>query len=147
MPSLLKFSKKMPVVARRVTSNLAKKKKRIALSVHEAVAEGTPVDKGVARSNWQVEIGHSSNTFLPAYSPGRHLGRGEKSNLAGAKTQARIALAKPVSPGLPIHITNNTPYIRLLNDKGTSAQSASFFVQTAIMKALATTKGIRVLRK
>lgn len=109
--------------------------RRVMLSIDQQLVTATPVDTGFARSNWRASIGGPvTGTILP-YSPGRGLGRGEQTNAAVAMAQAR-AIAAGSTPGQDLFITNNTPYLGLL-DSGSSAQAAAGFVRRAISSGIA----------
>ena len=92
---------------------------------------GTPVDTGWARANWVPSVGRAFTGLS-----GRRPRRGERSR-AGMKATnalARIAASYRIEQG-PVFVTNNVPYINLLND-GSSQQAPSAFVQRAISKAV-----------
>ena len=107
----------------------------------------TPVDRGVARSNWQVESGPSKVTPRPAYAPGRHLGIGETRNAAAAIAAAYAKIDQAPSAsflrgfvnagiteaagGVSFHVSNPMSYINPL-DEGHSRQQAAGFVRRAI---------------
>lgn len=107
----------------------------------------TPVDEGVARSNWQVESGAGRTSVRPAYYPGKHLGIAETRNAAaaiaaaftkidGAPTagQLRHFLAAGIAEaagGVNFYVSNPTSYIQAL-DEGHSRQQAAGFVRRAI---------------
>lgn len=96
---------------------------------------GTPVDTGWARANWVPSIG----TPFEGLS-GQRPRRGEQSR-AGALAMnalARVALQYRIEQG-PIWISNNVPYIGLLNN-GTSKQAPEAFVQRAIEKGIRETE-------
>ena len=110
----------------------------------------TPVDEGVARSNWQVESGPSKVSRRPAYAPGRHLGISETRNAAAAIAAAfaKIDRAPTIyqldnffeagimeaAGGVTFHVSNPVPWINPL-DEGHSRQQAAGFVQRAIQAA------------
>lgn len=112
----------------------------------------TPVDRGVARSNWQVATGGDRASVRPAFSSGRHLGIGETRNAAAAiaDAYARIDRAPSagflqafVDAGVPeaaggtsFSVSNPVYYIEAL-DQGHSRQQAAGFVRRAIALASA----------
>jgi hypothetical protein len=110
----------------------------------------TPVDEGVARSNWQVESGPTPVRKRPAFAPGRHLGLSETRNAAAAMAAAfaKIDRAPTVfqldnffeaglmeaAGGVTFHVSNPVGYINPL-DEGHSRQQPAGFVARAIMVA------------
>ena len=97
------------------------------------MAGGTPVDKGVARSNYRVSKGSRTFAIIPAYSPGKDLGIGEQANLRAVLAQGRAALSD-LKPGQAAFITNNVPYIEQLNN-GSSKQSPGGFLEAGAAAA------------
>lgn len=83
---------------------------------------GTPVDTGHARSNWIATTGAPFSGVA-----------GSKQAVTTAPQDAALAtlILYDLDDG-PIYITNNVPYIRKLNDEGTSRQSPRYFVQQAV---------------
>lgn len=110
----------------------------------------TPVDEGVARSNWQVESGPSGVSQLPAYSPGSHLGISETRNAAAAIAAAYAKIdgapsagflrgflnagVAEAAGGVTFHVSNPVPWINPL-DEGHSRQQPAGFVKRAIEAA------------
>ncbi len=104
-----------------------------------SLVNGTPVDKGVARSNWRVGVGSPTRSVISAYSPGRHLGIGERANASAAIAagNAKIDSARPGQGrrfGTSIYINNNVSYIYKLNT-GSSKQSSPGFIEAALLEA------------
>jgi len=85
-------------------------------------AGGTPVKTGHARANWILHVG----------SPFGGEVDGDAAAAAGYADVASYELADGA-----IHLTNNTPYILLLN-AGWSKQAAALFIEAAIDRAVAT---------
>lgn len=98
------------------------------------VASETPVDKGVARSNWIASKNERVEEVIPAYVPGEHLGIHEGANLQAAHEQhKKIAEGFDVSNGdESLHITNSTDYIDTLNSTDYSAQADPGFFERAL---------------
>ena len=90
--------------------------KRAAGAGLRSAVLNTPVDKGVARSNWRVGLGAPTRSVIEAYSPypkgskGNGQGKSETANASAAISAglARIAV-KP--KGAPIFLNNNVAYI------------------------------------
>lgn len=116
----------------------------------KVLVKSTPVDKGVARSNWRVGIGAQPSAFIEAYAPGKNLGIGERANASAAIAAgfARINTVKGVSGaggGLKtaVYIGNNTPYIEKLNS-GSSKQAPAGFIEMALSEVNSVIKNFRV---
>jgi hypothetical protein len=115
-----------------------------------SLIRSTPVDEGVARSNWQVATGASRAKVRPAFSPGKRLGLGETRNAAAAIADAfaRIDRAPTVgflqaflnagvaeaAGGTSFYVSNPVYYIEAL-DQGHSKQQAAGWVRRAIDQA------------
>lgn len=114
-------------------------------TVARSVIGGTPADTGRARSNWSAQMDEAARGLIPAYVPGR-AGSTAQEN-ARAATQAAVAKIAhfDIDTHKSIHITNNLPYIRSLND-GHSKQAPAGFVQMAALAGLAKVRGIRMLK-
>jgi hypothetical protein len=102
------------IFSRRVTDMV----KIAAIEFYRQVQISTPVDTGRARSNWFITINAPSD----AVNPEGHYGMGN------------IAVNMPQGLNITItdtiFITNNTPYIKALNN-GHSRQAPRRFVQLA----------------
>lgn len=138
------FSRRMDFRARELGRDVDRVVRSVALAADQAVVFATPVDKGVARSNWRVSVGTPSVGTIGAYSPGDGLGIGEAANAQAAIAQALAAIAAR-RPGQSIFIVNNLPYIQRLND-GSSAQAPAGFVEAAVAEASSVVARARLLR-
>lgn len=85
---------------------------------------GTPVDTGHARANWIASIG-SPNTV-----------EAQDGSLAAAGNA--LVAAYKLNQG-KLYLSNVVPYIRQLNN-GSSTQAPALFVESCVMRALATVK-------
>ena len=115
-----------------------------------SLIRSTPVDRGVARSNWQVRTGASGVSVQPAFAPGRKLGISETRNAAAAiaRAYAQIDRAPTASflqaflkagvseaaGGVSFYVSNPVHYIEAL-DRGHSRQQAAGFVRRAMDQA------------
>lgn len=108
-----------------VGNDLAKK---VALAIVRELVISTPVDTSKALSNWQVSLNTRPAGSLPPYAYGN---RGSTQEIS-AVDAIRVAelILKNKKPGDVIHITNNLPYIRRLNE-GSSTQAPAGFVERA----------------
>lgn len=100
----------------------------VALEVHAELVEGTPVDLGWARANWVPGVGG------PGASSSAGKGSVSSAQAAQAAGVARVAGYR-LGQGA-IHVTNNVPYIEVLNG-GHSMQAPAGFVSMRIEAGLA----------
>jgi len=92
---------------------------------------GTPVDTGWARANWIASIGTPVTTTAGTRADAE-AGKIDKS----AAEQGLVNILAYTSPKIGnVYISNNVPYIELLN-AGTSKQAPPMFVEMAIQKAI-----------
>lgn len=108
--------------------------KKITLDLTANLIDTTPVDTGWARANWVPRIGETFIDDAPpdteddqlAALPGR-----QAEQQAGV---AAVAASYTLGQG-PVFVSNNVPYIQVLND-GHSQQAPAGFVEAAIEKAV-----------
>lgn len=99
----------------------------ITLEIHAVLTEDTPLDTGWARANWVPAVGR----------PGASSSE-QEGNTAGAQAKAMAGLASVAGYKIrrgKIHVTNNVPYIQVLNS-GSSQQAPADFVPRAIEKGV-----------
>lgn len=117
--------------------------KAASSAVLRNLADRTPVDEGIAVSNWQVGLGSAPSGEIAAYSPG------SKGSTASANRSAMLSagLAKIASyqsgSGQAIHIVNNAKHIGELN-RGHSQQAPADFIQTAVLAGRRAVQNLRV---
>lgn len=148
MSDLKSFGRRMRVVGQGVADNADALVRRVAVAVDAAVVQGTPVDTGRARSNWQAELDK------PAEGTVGTLGGVRKGfeGTGGAVAARSIAAAKAViaqydgDTNKEIHLTNNLPYIGRLND-GWSAQAPAGFVEDAVLAGAKQVKAAKLITK
>ena len=127
MATIAQFSQNIRKRGTEVENAGARLVRRTARAVLKKLVYGTPVDKGVARSNWRVSIGAQTYAKIPAYAPGRHLGIAERAN-ANATIEVGFRKIDELRPGRgnplgsSLYITNNAPYIERL-EAGYSPQN------------------------
>lgn len=148
MASLFQFSKNMFRRGRQLENASTGITRAAAKAALVAVVWGTPADKGVARSNWRIGLGAPPTAVIPAYSPGKKLGKGETANASAAIAAGRARLNLALGSGggglkKAVYLVNNVPYIDKLND-GSSAQASEGFIETAILAATGAIRGFRV---
>lgn len=149
MPTVYPFSA-MPAVlnatAGRVQRNATRIVQKVASTAHRELVLATPVDTGKARSNWIVAVDGPFNAVIPPYAPGRFLGRGERANANAAIAQGKGPIGRfDARVNRSVHISNNTPYIGVLNTRVHSLQTAPGFVERSLLVAAASIQGIKIL--
>ena len=102
----------------------------VGLDFMRRVVLATPRDKGHAQANWVVGM----NTR----DPRQYKTRTNASN--AIRRGGTIIKSLTYSAGMTIHISNNLPYIRKLND-GHSQQAPKLFAETAARGAGINLKG------
>ena len=151
MATLIQFSRNIRKRGRQVVNSGSRVVRGAAKVSLKALVRGTPVDKGVARSNWRVGIGAPTIGVIKAYAPGRHLGIDETANARAtiAAGNARINAVRGVSGvGLKtaIYISNAVPYLNKLN-RDHSPQASSGWIEVAIFEAQLFIRGFRVFER
>lgn len=107
---------------------------KMASMILQSVVIATPVDTGHARANWQVGIDGE---------PSEELAQEDKTGQA--TISAGNAVLQTKQPGQTIHIANNVPYIKRLNE-GWSAQAPSGYIEKAINTALQAFRGWKIVK-
>ena len=144
MAGLNDFAKRIDRIAVQVEGNVERAVKECANAVVRNVISNTPVDTGRARSNWTAQMDEAFAGLFPATMPG------EKGSTADANAVAAIEAAEQVietfdiAKNGSIHIANNLPYIRALND-GHSKHAPADFVRLAVLDGLATVRGATIV--
>lgn len=110
----------------------------ISAAIHEECVLATPVDTGKARSNWVVTLGTPFIGELNPYSPGSHLGIGERANAEAAIQQGRNILGarQPSEGEAPVFITNNVDYLDKIRSPQIAFQPMSSVIETAILSGI-----------
>lgn len=108
----------------------------MALRSLELVTQNTPTDTGHAKSNWVLSVG----------APYLRID-GSKEAVSTSAQAAGISRIKRYRIGEgAIFLTNNVPYIVLLN-LGSSTQAPAEFVERSLEQAVAEERAIRDLEK
>lgn len=124
----------MPQVMSRCAEKIVRNVEALHKEAHieglRATVEKTPVDTGLARSNWISTINAPAPFTLPTpYAPGSRLGVGEGGNRAGAILQGVRLMAHFKMPQMTkTFITNSISYIVPINFRS----SSPFFFQAGI---------------
>lgn len=145
--TLTALSKELRELAAALPERVNVVKQKTARAINNSLLANTPVDTGLAVSNWQVQLDNPATEPRAAFVP---TAEGFMKGPAGGKAwthradtettrQANIGPAQAAAeqvitksqPGQVIHITNTLPYIQAL-DEGHSAQ-AELFVDKALI--------------
>lgn len=140
------FAKRIDRIAVRVEGNVERAVKDCAGAVLRSVVENTPVDTGMARSNWTPELDRAFEGLFPARVPGKAGSTAEENAAATIEAGTPTIEAFDIAANREIHITNNAPHIEPLND-GHSRQAPAGFVRIAVMEGLATVRGAKILKE
>lgn len=140
------FAKRIDRIAVRVEGNVERAVKDCAGAVLRSVVENTPVDTGMARSNWTPELDCAFEGLFPARVPGKAGSTAEENAAATIEASTPTIEAFEIAANLEVHITNNAPHIQPLND-GHSKQAPVGFVQMAVLEGLATLQGAKIVEK
>ena len=153
MATLLQFGRNIRSRASRLENNSLRHTQRVSELVLRRLVLGTPVDTGKTRSNWRVSLGTPTRAVIPAYSPGKNLGIGERANaraaiMVGNATirKLRIGQARRGTgqAGSALFITNNyrsVPFLR----QGRSSQQGFDWVDDALQVGLGHLRSVRFL--
>ena len=151
MTNGVQFSKNIRRRRRQFINATTRHTKQAAKASLKVFVNETPVDKGVARSNWRVGAGGRPTAVIPAYSPypakSRANGQGKaeraNANAALAAGRSKINSVRGV-PGVglttAIFIVNNVPYLNKINNRSSSVG----FLQKGFAVASARLKNARI---
>lgn len=135
---MAKDFRQLPSVMRTVRRNVDRNTERlvqdVAIEVDKVLVDNTRVDTGLARSNWQGTLDVPASGVIPPYAPGRRLGLAETANANAAKAQLRSTTNLfDITSNRAIFITNNVPYIGILNSGGPNVPPSNF-VEKAVQR-------------
>lgn len=117
------FARHIRGVGKTVEKNGGLLVRRAALAIDRKLVRKTPVDTGLARSNWLVGINRERTEIGPILG------------VVGAIATGKMALTA-VKTGDTVTISNNVPYIGMLN-AGWSKQAPAEFVELIVIEAAA----------
>lgn len=139
--SLGALADRMNFVSKEFITRATQMVRRVALTVHQVVVVGTPVDTGRARSNWFVSFGSPviRNEESPA-DQSASLGARKRQATQHAIDQGSPVIASWRLGAGDIYVANGVPYIGDL-DRGTSRQAPTGMVKQAVIA------GRRVLKQ
>lgn len=98
---------------------------RLSLNIISELVRTTPVDTGLAKSNWIPTYGAPYSSVVGTKAKVNDRIQGSKRGVLG-RYKFKFG---------PIYITNNVPYIGLLN-QGRSSQAPPGFVEAAIWRGI-----------
>jgi hypothetical protein len=107
-------------------------KRHVALDLLTRVVERTPVDTGRARANWQVSI-NGPTTAPIRYTRASHIAaeRNERS-VYNQTVEQGSEVIETVQEGESIWLTNNLPYIEVLEQGDHSKQNTEGIVAISV---------------
>jgi hypothetical protein len=130
MPTIADLAARIALAQQNVRVETIRVVKEVAVEIVNTLVDNTPVDTSQALSNWQLSIGGPIQSTRPAIAVGKF---GSTRAISATATKAEGAgNVQGFVIGIPIHITNNLPYIQGLND-GTISRQPSGFVQKAML--------------
>jgi hypothetical protein len=124
------MSRKSDRTMKAVRKETMKSFRKVVISAQQNLVIATPKDTSWASSNWIISTGRPFQGLA-----------GSKENVSLAEatsSQSSVANWDPFKG--PVFITNNVPYIGLLN-AGFSPQARPGFVQEAVRRAVDSTRG------
>lgn len=133
------FGRRLKKIADEIEDNTTDIIRGTAIVVDQVVVTTTPIDKGRARSGWNVGIG-SEPTFVPPAPPSS-----PEAGEAGALSQGQSEIGRWRVGSPAIYISNGLPYIRRLNE-GYSAQALEGMTDQAIMAGREFAKAQKLLK-
>lgn len=105
--------------------------RRLASNITAELIETTPVDTGWARANWIPQLGVPLLEDLTGIAPTS----AEVAAAAGQQAAGQAEIAGYTIEVGAIFISNNVPYILILND-GSSTQAPPMFIEMAIERGI-----------
>ncbi|WPK40874.1 tail completion or Neck1 protein [Pseudomonas phage Knedl] len=131
--NLKQFAAKMKKTASDMEYNIVEIKREVAVVVLTELANTTPVDTGLAVSNWRVAINQPVAYLIAPHAPGKY------QSTRPANVRATIAQGVQMLDTLigedVVHIGNNLSYITDL-DEGWSPQAPEGMTKNAIAKGI-----------
>lgn len=143
MPGLGEFERKIRLYANKAGELGDAAVKAASRATLFNLAMTTPVDTGIAISNWQVGLGSAPTNEIPAFVPG-YQGSTADAN-RGAMLEAGLATVQGYKAGQTgaVHIVNNSKHIGALN-AGHSKQAPANFVEIAVRAGRQAVQNLRI---
>ena len=114
-------------IAITVRGEIGKEQLAVYAKLIPLLVRGTPRKTGLAQGNWRTRLNRPATSVIARKSGGGAIASGLRTVRAA---KARIQRGRPTK----IFITNNVPYIGLLN-AGSSVQAPAFFIEVAFRAA------------
>ncbi len=134
-------------LAKNMTSSATRIMRQLAVGIGGTLVDGTRVDTGKARSNWQGTLNAPATGVIPPYAPGDKLGKGETANASAAKDQqSQVFLRFKAEKDKAIYITNRVHYIGILNE-GRSGVAPDGFIEQAVLTGRAILNTARLVQR
>jgi hypothetical protein len=143
MATIAQFTRNMRSRASKIRNADVRLVQEVASTVLYQLASNTPVDKGVARSNWRVSRVVRTTAVIPAHAPGHKLGMQETQNLE-ITMQDGLAQLDQLREGQALFITNNAPYIEKLN---ASHATQAGFIDSALLHGKMAVNNFKVFQR
>lgn len=118
----MSFERDILTFAKKTGANIEQVVRATCLQVSASIIEGTPVESGRAKGNWQPTVGSPASGVLPDLDE------------TGDATKAKVAAAVADAPGSVFFLVNNLPYIRRLEYDGWSSQAPQGMVRVAVQE-------------
>jgi hypothetical protein len=131
MATLTDLATRMQAIAEVIPKNVNELKKKIVRTIVVDLVYVTPVDTSNALSKWTVDKSPITDRSFSPYFLG-YKGSTQAQSAQEAVRDADQVLAG-VKPGVPVYVGNAAPYIRKLNDEGSSRQEPAGFAQRAFL--------------
>lgn len=144
MAGLDDLARRLDRIAVQVEGNVEGAVKDCARAVLRSVVESTPVDTGMARSNWTPELDRAFEGLFPARVPGTGGSTADANAAATIEAGSPVIEAFDIRTNREIHITNNAGHIQALND-GHSKRAPADFVRIAVLEGLVTVRGAKII--
>lgn len=136
-PRMDALSRAMPKIGTKLVQAAAR-------GIGETVVDTTPVDTGLARSNWQASL-NAPAPLRPPYSAGVKLGISETANSSAAKAQQKQVIEQfDARRDQRLVISNFVPYIGAINNGGPFIRAHSM-VQQGLLVGRQILQTIKVL--
>lgn len=140
MATLAQFARNMRRQADRIEYQSLQLKRQVGYHVLVNVVQGTPIDSGQARFNWNVGFNGPNRAVDTAGFDG--YGRVGDWRAKMATSASAISRAGELDS---IYISNSLPYIQQLN-RGRSPQASADYVQTAAITGAQIVRTSSILR-
>lgn len=139
----IRFSARTLQIGKKIVDNVNDVKIEAAFAFFDRVVDTTPVHTGKAVSNWKLGLNFAPKMQRPALVPGKH-GSTAGANREAVKQEALDVVVR-AKEGHVIYVTNNVPYIGLLNG-GRSDQAPAGFIEEAEGAAQEVIRRARLLK-